>query len=76
LGDQIKKNETGEASKLRAEIRGAYRILVGIPKRRPPGRPRHRWEVNIKIDIQEVDERTWNVLIWLKIGTGGGRGLL
>jgi hypothetical protein len=27
------------------ERRGAYRILVGIPKRRrPPGRPRHRWE--------------------------------
>jgi len=46
---------------------------VGIPKRRrPPGRPRHRWEVNIKMDIQEVDERTWDELILLKIGTGGG----
>jgi hypothetical protein len=35
--------------------RGAYRILVGRPEvRRPLGRPRHRWEDNIKMDIQEV----------------------
>jgi hypothetical protein len=37
------------------EKRGAYRILVGRPKgRRPLGRPRRRWEDNIKIDLQEV----------------------
>jgi hypothetical protein len=37
------------------EGRGAYRILVGRPEgRRPLGRPRHRWEDNIKIDLQEV----------------------
>jgi hypothetical protein len=37
------------------EGRGAYRILVGRPEgRRPPGRPRHRWEDNIKMDLQEV----------------------
>jgi hypothetical protein len=36
--------------------RGAYRILVGRPKRsRPLGRPRHRWEDNIKMDLQEVE---------------------
>jgi hypothetical protein len=35
--------------------RGAYRILVGRPEgRRPLGRPRHRWEDNIKMDLQEV----------------------
>jgi hypothetical protein len=35
------------------EKRGAYRILVGRPEgRRPLGRPRHRWEDNIKIDLQ------------------------
>jgi hypothetical protein len=34
---------------------GAYRILVGRPKgRRPLGRPRHRWEDNIKMDLHEV----------------------
>jgi hypothetical protein len=36
------------------EKRGAYRILVGRPERRPFGRPRRRWEDNIKMDRQEV----------------------
>jgi hypothetical protein len=37
------------------EGRGAYRILVGRPDgKRPLERPRHRWEDNIKMDIQEV----------------------
>jgi hypothetical protein len=35
--------------------RGAYRILVGRPEgRRPHGKPRRRWEDNIKMDLQEV----------------------
>jgi hypothetical protein len=35
--------------------RGAYRILVGRHEgRRPLGRPRRRWEDNIKMDLQEV----------------------
>jgi hypothetical protein len=37
------------------EGRGAYRILVGRPEgRRPLGRPRHRWEDTIELDLQEV----------------------
>jgi hypothetical protein len=37
------------------EGRGANRILVGGPEgRRPLGRPRRRWEDNIKMDLQEV----------------------
>jgi hypothetical protein len=37
------------------EGRGAYRILMGRPEgRRPHGRPRHRWEDNIKMDLEEV----------------------
>jgi hypothetical protein len=37
------------------EERVAYRILVGRPEgRRPLGRPRRRWEYNIKMDLQEV----------------------
>jgi hypothetical protein len=37
------------------EGRGAYRIFVGRPEgRRPLGRPRCRWEDNIKMDFQEV----------------------
>jgi hypothetical protein len=55
------------------EGRGAYRVLVGRPERRRPlGRPRRRWEDNIKIDLQEVGWRAWTGLIWLRIGTGGG----
>ena len=37
------------------ESRGLYRVLVGKPERkRPLGRPRRRWEDNIKMDLQEV----------------------
>jgi hypothetical protein len=35
--------------------RAIYRVLVGKPKvKRPLGRPRNRWEGNIKMDLQEV----------------------
>jgi hypothetical protein len=38
--------------------RGAYRILVGRPEeRRPLGRPRRRWEDNIKMDLQRSGMR-------------------
>jgi len=34
------------------ERRGVYRVLVGKPERkRPLGRPRRRWEDNIKMDL-------------------------
>jgi len=37
------------------EDRGVHRVLVGKPEgKRPLGRPRHRWEDNIKMDLQEV----------------------
>jgi hypothetical protein len=37
------------------EVRGAYNILVGRPEgRRPLGRPRSRWENNIKMDLREI----------------------
>jgi hypothetical protein len=40
--------------------RGVHRVLVGKPEgKRPLGRPRHRWEDNIKMDLQK---------------DGGGRG--
>jgi hypothetical protein len=38
------------------EKRDVYRILVGKPEgQRPLGRPRRRWENNIKMDLQEVE---------------------
>ena len=37
------------------EGRGVHRVLVGKPEgKRPLGRPRRRWEDNIKTDLQEV----------------------
>jgi hypothetical protein len=58
------------------EGRGMYRVLVGKPEgKRPLGRPRHRWEDNIKMDLQEVvcwgmdwmrlaqDRDTWQALV-------------
>jgi len=35
--------------------RGVYRVLVGQPEeKRPLGRPRRRWENNIKMELQEM----------------------
>jgi hypothetical protein len=37
------------------EGRGVYRVLDERPEgERPLGRPRHRWEDNIKIDLREI----------------------
>ena len=37
------------------EVRGAYSVLVGKPEgKRPLGRPRPRWDDNIKVDLHEV----------------------
>jgi hypothetical protein len=37
------------------ERRDVHRVLVGKPEgKRPLGRPRHRWEDNIKMGLQEV----------------------
>jgi len=44
------------------ERRGVFRVLVGKPEgERPLGRPRHRWEDNIRMDLQEVgcEGRDW-----------------
>jgi hypothetical protein len=44
------------------EERGVYRVLVAKPEgKRPLGRPRRRWENNIKMDLREIgiDEANW-----------------
>jgi hypothetical protein len=55
------------------EERVVHRLLVGKPEgKRPFGRPRRRWEDNIKMDVQEIGgvvETGWS---WLRIVTGGG----
>jgi len=60
----------------KGERRGVYRVLVGKPEgKRPFGRPRLRWENNIKMGLQEVgcggmdwiklaqDRDSWRVLV-------------
>jgi hypothetical protein len=55
------------------EERGMHRVLVGKPEeKRPLGRPRRRWEDNIKMDLQEVEGVVGTGRSWLRIGTGGG----
>jgi hypothetical protein len=47
------------------EVRGAYNIFVGMPEgRRPLGRPRHRWEDNIKMDLREIGFRDVDWIHW------------
>ena len=59
------------------EGRGLYRILVGKPEgKRPLGRPRLRWEDNIKMDLQEVECGVWTGSSCLRIVTGGGHLLM
>jgi hypothetical protein len=44
------------------EGRGVYRVLVGRPKgKRPLGRPRRRWDDNIKMRLREIgiDGTNW-----------------
>jgi hypothetical protein len=52
------------------EMRSAYSILVGRPKgKRTLGRPKLRWEDNIRMNLRE---RGWTGFIWLRIGSSGG----
>jgi hypothetical protein len=58
LGDQIKKTDMGGECSTHGESRGAYRVLVEKPEgRRPLGRPRRRWEDDIKTYLREVGWR-------------------
>jgi hypothetical protein len=51
------------------EERGVHRVLVGKPEgKRPLGRPRRRWEDNIKMNLQKV----WGGGSWGLDGIGSG----
>ena len=53
------------------EGRGVHRVLVRKPKRkRPLGRPRRRWEGNIKMDLQEVGRGCED---WMELAQDRGR---
>jgi hypothetical protein len=53
---KIKEDEAGGTCGTLGEERGVYRVLVGRPEgKRPLGRPRRRWEDNIKMDLRETE---------------------
>ena len=55
------------------EDRGVHRVLVGKPEgKRALGRPRRKWEYNIKMDLQKLEGIMWTGWSWLRIGTDGG----
>ena len=63
---------TGHVARM-GQGRGVYRVLVGKPEGKSPlGRPRRRWDDNIKMDLQEVGGVVGTGWSWLRIGTGGG----
>jgi hypothetical protein len=50
------------------EIRDGYKILVRKPEgKRPLGRPRHKWEDNIRMDFRDIG---WEVVDWLHLAQG------
>jgi hypothetical protein len=45
--------------------RNVYRVLVGKPEgRRPLGRPRHKWENEIRVDLREIG---WGSVEWIQL---------
>jgi hypothetical protein len=55
------------------EGRGVYTVLVGRPEgARPLGRPRRRWEGNIRMDLREMGSMGRTGFSWLKIESNGG----
>jgi hypothetical protein len=50
---------------LMEEWSGVYSVLVGRPKvKRPLGRPRHKWEDNIKLGLKEIGT---NAVNWIQL---------
>ena len=60
----------GGACGTHGEGRDVHRVLVGKPEgKRPLGRPRLRWEGNIKTDLQEVGGGCGD---WMELAQDGG----
>ena len=67
----LKPRWAGDVARM-GENRGVCRVFVGkLEGKRPLGRPRHIWEVIIKMALQEVGCEGRTESIWLRIGTGG-----
>ena len=66
----IKSRRTGHVARMRESI-GVYRIFVGKPERKNSlGKPRRRWEDNIRMDLQEVG---WEGMDWIHLAQNRDR---
>jgi hypothetical protein len=55
----------GRACSTNGEKRNSCRIFVGKPEvKRPLGRPRHRWQNNIKVDFRQIG---WGGIDWIDL---------
>jgi hypothetical protein len=51
--------------------RKVYRVLLGKPEgKRPLGRPRHRWEDGIRMDLREIG---WRGIEWIQLAQDRGQ---
>jgi hypothetical protein len=54
-------------------VRSLYRSSSLKPEgKRPLGRPRHRWEGGVRMDLREIGWGVWIGFDQLRTGTGGG----
>jgi hypothetical protein len=67
----IKEDGMVRACSTYVEMRNAYKVLTGKPEGKTPlGRPRSRWENNIKIDVRELG---WENVDWMHLVYGRDR---
>jgi hypothetical protein len=71
--DKIVKNEMGGACSTHGGEESCVHVSGGKPEgKKPLGRPKRRWEDNIRRIFKEWDVGIRSGLGWLRIGTGGG----
>jgi hypothetical protein len=70
----MKEDEMGEACSTDVEIRIAYYVLViKSERKRPLGKPRCRWEGNIKMHLREI---RWKGVNWIHLAQDRGHKML
>jgi len=58
----------GEARSTYDERRGVLGVMDGkLEEKRPVGRCKHMWDVNIKVGVQEMEWFAWTILVWIRI---------
>jgi hypothetical protein len=74
MNEQVKENEMDMACSTHGAKRNACKVMVGEAEGMGPlGRPKHRWEDNIKMDLGEIGGMVWTGFILLRIWTSEHR---